>query len=185
MDCAGGTETAGALTYNHELEWGKPRVGHDDIDNSTPIDLGLKPITVGIEALEDLEKFLTEELAFNMAPKSQEIIMDHKTGEAVLGPAASSVLMTVKGEYEVSAQAAITALGSYVDATRTLIGAIHNVTELYRHADGMVNAQTKEVLQAFDDSWAQIQAGDKQRAEQQLAAWQAKMDRIDKVVGGA
>ena len=155
-------------------------MSNEEFADTEPLDLGLKPITVGIDALEDLEKFLTDELTYNMGPKSEEIIMDHKTGQAVLGPQASAVLMAVKGEYEASATAAIQALDSYTDATRTLIGAIRQVTELYREADGMVTARTKEVLQAFDDSWAQIQTEDKKREELRLAAWQARMHRLDR-----
>jgi hypothetical protein len=157
-------------------------VGTEKSGDGQPIDLGLKPITVGIDALEDLRKFLSDELTYNMSPKSEEIISDHKSGAAVVGPPVSTVLMAVKSEYEASAAAAIEALDSYLNATRTLIGAIVNVAELYRSADSMVNARTTEVLNAFDDSWAQIQADDKKREEQRIAAWQARMDRIDRAV---
>ena len=150
-------------------------------DEASSTDLGLKPITVEIDALKDLEKFLTDELTYNMSPKSQEIITDHQSGQAVIGPLGSTALIAVKGEYDVTAAAAIAALGSYVDATRTLIGAIQNVADTYRHADGMVNARMKQVLAAFDDSWAHIQADDKKREEQRIAALKAKLNRIDRV----
>jgi hypothetical protein len=90
-------------------------VGYDDVDNSTPIDLGLTQVTVGIEALEDLERFLTDELNYNMTPKSQEIIMDHKTGRSApsAAPRAAGGAVPIAGA-GTAARPGITGRGGFV-----------------------------------------------------------------------
>ena len=129
--------------------------------------MALTPVDVDIDAIGDLAKVIKDELELNLIPQTQRIIHEHYTGSALTGPWPSTVYQEVSRDYYATANLAIDALRSYVDATDTLLGAVNTVAMMYRSADAMVNANVDQVVKAFDDSWAKIQ---KQQAEAAAAA---------------
>jgi hypothetical protein len=155
----------------NEREWGRREPMGDDWnywDLVSPEDqMALTPVDVDIDAIGDLAKVIQNELDLNLRPETQKIIDEHHTGTALTGPWQSSVYMEVSADYYATANLAITALKSYVDATTTLLGAVDAVAKMYRDADAMVNANVDQVVKAFDDSWAAIQ---KQQADAAAAA---------------
>jgi hypothetical protein len=126
----------------------------------------LTPVQVDLDAIGDLANVLKEELELNLTPQTQNIITEHHTGTALTGPSQSVVFEEVAADYTATANLAIRALTSYVDATSTLLGAVTEVAAMYKHADAMVNANVDQIVKAFDDSWARLQAQQADAAQQ-------------------